>query len=194
MRSPTPNAEPLGEHPVNRHASFSTALEFGFEDADDEDRKESVSKSKDRSRSVSPHSPNLADDQKESEDVTIKEIPQRSPQRDKLAAGNRSLTATPTNRMATVPEGSGMQSVDLSERGEQKEEIVAPLHYLSLRTLFMGLLVSMGGLIFGFGGIGQIGGFLQMWDYQRRFADKYNGNGKHSFSDVRAGTLVGMVS
>jgi hypothetical protein len=33
----------------------------------------------------------------------------------------------------------------------------------------MTILVSLGGMIFGYGGIGQIGGFLAMQDYRRRF-------------------------
>ena len=41
----------------------------------------------------------------------------------------------------------------------------------TLRTVTMAALVSLGGLIFGYGGIGQIGGFLAMSDYRRRFGD-----------------------
>jgi hypothetical protein len=37
------------------------------------------------------------------------------------------------------------------------------------RVLVMTILVSLGGMIFGYGGIGQIGGFLAMEDYRKRF-------------------------
>lgn len=35
----------------------------------------------------------------------------------------------------------------------------------------MAVLVSLGGLIFGYGGIGQIGGFLAMQNYRDSFGD-----------------------
>lgn len=37
------------------------------------------------------------------------------------------------------------------------------------RVVVMTVLVSMGGMIFGYGGIGAIGGFLAMKDYNNRF-------------------------
>jgi hypothetical protein len=37
------------------------------------------------------------------------------------------------------------------------------------RVIVMTMLVSLGGMIFGYGGIGTIGGFLAMEDYKKRF-------------------------
>lgn len=58
----------------------------------------------------------------------------------------------------------------------------------SLRTASMLVIVSLGGLIFGFD-TGQISGFVAMPDFLRRFSD----NGK-KFSNVREGTIVGLLS
>lgn len=67
------------------------------------------------------------------------------------------------------------------------------VNYKTWKTLFMGIIVSMGGLIFGYGGIGQIGGFLLMPDYANRFGNKMDIDGTMGFSDDRAGTIVGML-
>lgn len=62
------------------------------------------------------------------------------------------------------------------------------------RILVMGILVSMGGFIFGYD-TGQISGFLEMPDFLRRFADMVNPNtGTLSFSNSRSGTIVALVS
>ena len=69
-----------------------------------------------------------------------------------------------------------------------------PLRYKTMRTLLMGILISMGGLVFGYGGVGQIGGYLAMRDYRDRFGDVYdNERREYSFSNARAGAIVGLV-
>jgi hypothetical protein len=40
------------------------------------------------------------------------------------------------------------------------------------RVVLMTVLVSLGGMIFGYGGIGTIGGFLAMQDYKERFGEQ----------------------
>lgn len=55
------------------------------------------------------------------------------------------------------------------------------------------MLVSMGGLIFGYDA-GQISGFLTMRTFLAHFADRINAAGQPSFSNVRSGTIVGLLS
>jgi SP family sugar:H+ symporter-like MFS transporter len=62
------------------------------------------------------------------------------------------------------------------------------------RILWMGILVSMGGFIFGYD-TGQISGFLEMPDFLRKFADVRDPDtGALSFSHGRSGTIVALVS
>lgn len=62
------------------------------------------------------------------------------------------------------------------------------------RILTMGMLVSMGGFIFGYD-TGQISGFLEMPDFLARFADTTNPKtGALAFSNGRSGTIVALLS
>jgi len=56
----------------------------------------------------------------------------------------------------------------------------------------MGLLVSMGGLIFGFD-TGQISGFLEMQNFLENFGEEQS-NGSYAFSNVRSGLIVALLS
>ncbi|KIX94461.1 uncharacterized protein Z520_09847 [Fonsecaea multimorphosa CBS 102226] len=75
-----------------------------------------------------------------------------------------------------------------TEKGPFDDESKVP--FLTLRTFFMAVLVSFGGLCFGYD-TGQISGFLEMQDFLRNFADQKNPLG---FSNVRSGLIVGMLS
>ena len=61
---------------------------------------------------------------------------------------------------------------------------------LTARTFFMAVLVSMGGIVFGFD-TGQVSGFLEMQNFKGNFADEHN---PLAFGDVRSGLIVGMLS
>ncbi|KAI9708019.1 MAG: hexose transporter hxt1 [Bogoriella megaspora] len=67
-----------------------------------------------------------------------------------------------------------------------------PVRLLTPRVISMGLIVSMGGFIFGYD-TGQISGFLEMSDFLRRFANSTKA-GKPAFTNVRSGTIVGLLS
>lgn len=63
----------------------------------------------------------------------------------------------------------------------------SPPHVWNIRVIFMILVVSIGGMIFGYD-TGQISGFLEMKD----FLDRFGENG--AFTDVRSGTITGLLS
>ncbi|CRK12509.1 hypothetical protein BN1723_009756 [Verticillium longisporum] len=62
-----------------------------------------------------------------------------------------------------------------------------PVHAVNFRVLIMGLLVSMGGFIFGYEG-GAISGYLQMNDFISRFGEHGEALGK-----VRTGCMVAFL-
>ncbi|CAF9918821.1 hexose transporter hxt1 [Imshaugia aleurites] len=68
----------------------------------------------------------------------------------------------------------------------------SPVKFLTLPSFAMGVLVSMGGFIFGYD-TGQISGFLQMKNFLQRFGQD-QGNGTYKFSNVRSGLIVGLLS
>ncbi|ROV91990.1 hypothetical protein VSDG_07616 [Cytospora chrysosperma] len=66
-----------------------------------------------------------------------------------------------------------------------------PVKAFNLRVLFMGLLVSLGGFIFGWEG-GAISGYTQMNDFKNRFGDA-RVDGALKLGNVRQGLMVGML-
>jgi len=61
------------------------------------------------------------------------------------------------------------------------------------RILWMAVLVSMGGFIFGYD-TGQISGSLEIPDFLARFADSTNADGGPALSHGRSGTIVALIS
>ncbi|KAE8149108.1 general substrate transporter [Aspergillus avenaceus] len=68
----------------------------------------------------------------------------------------------------------------------------SPVKYLTWRSLILGVVVSMGGFIFGYS-TGQIAGFTTMHDFKVRFAER-QADGTYAFSNVRNGLIVGLLS
>ncbi|KAM5519921.1 hexose transporter-like protein [Fusarium oxysporum f. sp. phaseoli] len=63
---------------------------------------------------------------------------------------------------------------------------------ITFRACFMGLVASMGGMIFGYSS-GQVSGYFMMKDYGERFGVP-NGDGTYNFSAARQGTITGLLS
>ncbi|OAL36782.1 hypothetical protein AYO20_03837 [Fonsecaea nubica] len=68
----------------------------------------------------------------------------------------------------------------------------SPLRRVTWASLWMGILISMGGFIFGYD-TGQISGFLAMPDFLERFGLRHS-DGTYYFSNVRSGLIVAMLS
>ncbi|KAK0926560.1 hexose transporter hxt5 [Friedmanniomyces endolithicus] len=94
---------------------------------------------------------------------------------------------------ATVPSG---ETTPRQETGgpdptfaEKAEVDNSKIRLLRPRIFAMALIVSIGGLIFGYD-TGQISGFLAMDDFLTRFGNEPG----PAFSNVRSGTIVGLLS
>lgn len=97
-----------------------------------------------------------------------------------MAESARSSTTadgTPHTPISTIPKD-----------GELKDDSKVP--FLTVRTFLMAVLVSMGGICFGYD-TGQISGFLQMDNFRYQFADNRE---TLELSDIRTGLLVAMLS
>ncbi|KAJ5114568.1 hypothetical protein NUU61_000327 [Penicillium alfredii] len=81
-------------------------------------------------------------------------------------------------------------SVDREKRSSSMDESHVP--WITWRSLILGAFVSIGGIIFGYD-TGQISGFLEMKNYKQRYAQRLP-DGTHSFSNVRSGLIVSLLS
>ncbi|EPS25264.1 hypothetical protein PDE_00197 [Penicillium oxalicum 114-2] len=85
------------------------------------------------------------------------------------------------------------ESTSTAEREKAAHDVVdTPIPLLTWRSFLMGVFISMGGFLFGYD-TGQISGFLEMEDFLRRFGE-LNSNGTYSFSNVRSGLIVALLS
>lgn len=88
------------------------------------------------------------------------------------------------------PELSESSIADREKRSSTSfDESRVPL--ITWRSLVLGAFVSIGGIIFGYD-TGQISGFLEMKNYQRRYGQRKS-DGTYTFSNVRSGLLVSLV-
>jgi SP family sugar:H+ symporter-like MFS transporter len=83
----------------------------------------------------------------------------------------------------------------ISTNGHEKgpgDVVDTPIPLLTWRSFVMGILVSMGGFLFGYD-TGQISGFLEMDNFLRRYG-QLQSDGTYHFSNVRSGLIVALVS
>ncbi|KAI9810284.1 MAG: hexose transporter hxt1 [Pycnora praestabilis] len=105
----------------------------------------------------------------------------------KFQNGKQAPLVTPEGR---ISDSSGVSRLHGKMHGMYDD---SPLPRLTMRSFLMGILVSMGGFIFGYD-TGQISGFLAMEDFLRRFGQYNAQTNKYYFSNVRAGLIVGLLS
>jgi SP family sugar:H+ symporter-like MFS transporter len=112
----------------------------------------------------------------------------------------KSRNAEHSNTSTAVP--SEDNSVDLPTNGNGIAEksgagIGGKIPGVTLSTVFMAILVAMGGFIFGYD-TGQISGFLEMPVFLERFGEHVAVSKEaptgYAFSNVRSGLIVAMVS
>ena len=107
---------------------------------------------------------------------------------------------TSMNRRASQPvagHGGGEGQHDGQKLGKLQSVVHVQIPDVTLRTVFMAILVALGGFIFGYD-TGQISGFLEMRVFLERFGQpspvtQQNPYGYH-FTNVRSGLIVGLVS
>jgi SP family sugar:H+ symporter-like MFS transporter len=89
---------------------------------------------------------------------------------------------------------TGTQSPASAELEKANVDTSSPVKLFTPRIFAMIMIVSLGGLIFGYD-TGQISGFLEMDDFLMRFGDTTDPDtGAPAFSKVRSGTIVGLLS
>jgi SP family sugar:H+ symporter-like MFS transporter len=112
----------------------------------------------------------------------------------------KSHNAGHSNTNTAVP--SNNNSMDLPTRGNGIAEksgaaIRGKVPGVTRRTVFMAMLVAMGGFIFGYD-TGQISGFLEMPVFLERFGQHVGVSEEapsgYAFSNVRSGLIVSLVS
>lgn len=91
--------------------------------------------------------------------------------------------------------GDISRGVDSAEKGNGSN-LTGKFPPVTFRTVFMTMLVAMGGFIFGYD-TGQISGFLEMEVFLERFGQLGPVTQEHPtgyyFSNVRSGLIVGLV-
>lgn len=93
-------------------------------------------------------------------------------------------SSEPASGTTTPPNGNEKQDIDINGG-------YPPVKALNFRTVIMGLLVSLGGFIFGWEG-GSISGYTQMTNFKNRFGDVEDA-GSLKLGNVRQGLMVGML-
>ena len=96
-----------------------------------------------------------------------------------------------SNRV-TFSEDHREHAVDIGGKHASEFDF-SPLPRITLQSFYMGILVSMGGFIFGYD-TGEISGFLAMPDFLQRFGQRNHATGEYHFSNVRSGLIVAMLS
>jgi SP family sugar:H+ symporter-like MFS transporter len=106
------------------------------------------------------------------------------------------LRRTKPSNENDLPSSGSVTPPNISEHADLEKEAGqsldnGPVHVFTLRVFVMGVIVSIGGMIFGYD-TGQISGFLEMSNFLELFGDTTK-DGKPAFSNTRSGTIVALV-
>ncbi|KAK7747862.1 hexose transporter hxt5 [Cytospora paraplurivora] len=96
-----------------------------------------------------------------------------------------SSAEAPASGTSTPPHGHNEKDAPYADGDWPKPKV------MNFRVIIMGLLVSLGGFIFGWEG-GAISGYTQMNNFKDRFGDKIE-NGEKSLGNIRQGLMTGML-
>ncbi|KAI1868436.1 uncharacterized protein JN550_006352 [Neoarthrinium moseri] len=77
-------------------------------------------------------------------------------------------------------------------KAEQETVPAAKHQRVTFKAVFLGIVVSIGGFMFGYVS-GQISGFFLMHDFAERFGQLNEATGKYEFSATRQGTITGLL-
>ena len=83
--------------------------------------------------------------------------------------GSHATTARHSSLATTAVQSEEERKASQTTAGTGADNVEPAKRVWTARVIMMTLLVSIGGMIFGYGGIGTVGGFLKMQDYNERF-------------------------
>ncbi|KAJ5516476.1 hypothetical protein N7527_008036 [Penicillium freii] len=104
---------------------------------------------------------------------------------------DKTFKKRPQDLYADPQAPGGSISTNEHEKGPGNE-VDTPIPLLTWRSFIMGILVSMGGFLFGYD-TGQISGFLEMENFLERYGELQS-DGTYHFSNVRSGLIVALLS
>ncbi|KAI0834025.1 general substrate transporter [Hypoxylon sp. FL0890] len=92
-----------------------------------------------------------------------------------------------------TPNAAPSNEVGSATKPEQASPEVSPAKQqrVTFLSIFLGVVASIGGFMFGYVS-GQISGFFGMADFAQRFGEK-NSSGEYEFGAARQGTIVGLL-
>lgn len=97
----------------------------------------------------------------------------------------------PLTDLSNTPGSNGSNHEKEKEKRRSSSFDEGRVPWVTWRSLTLGAFVSIGGIIFGYD-TGQISGFLEMKNYKQRYGQLRDG--EYTFSNVRSGLIVSMVS
>lgn len=95
-------------------------------------------------------------------------------------------------RLTSQVETHTAASSDGESSGAKGSPSPAAQQRITVMAVFLGVVASMGGFMFGYVS-GQISGYFSMSDYAQRFGEWSDDDQKYIFSAARQGTIVGLM-